>query len=107
MRGEKIYEETAPVVDSYGVIMRDKVWAEVHFPKPDNYTGARYYSVKIEVEKGSLQYDLDNVVKHVLDALKLAGLISDDRYVLNIEATKREGYIESTKVEIYEWIPEP
>jgi len=55
-------------------------YAEIYFPRPDDYRDARYYSVKIDVEsQRPLNFDLDNVVKHALDALKRPGLIRDDR----------------------------
>jgi len=48
--------------------------------------------------------DIDNLVKPVMDALKVAGLFKDDVAVFHLEATKdAAGEEEGVKIQVWQW----
>ena len=49
--------------------------------------------------------DIDNLVKPVMDALKVAGLLKDDNAVYHLEAIKDMPYeeVECVKIQAWEW----
>jgi len=103
LRGEKIFEKTR--------ILR---WRrrELIYEFQPNVT-PRYpqpCSIKMDffvVDLGK-RYDLDNLIKQLLDLLVDARLLWDDTKVFSIEATLRETYLPETEhftFEIYELQP--
>jgi Holliday junction resolvase RusA-like endonuclease len=47
--------------------------------------------------------DIDNLVKPVMDALKVTGLFKDDVAVYHLEATKDTTSIEGVKIQVWRW----
>lgn len=47
--------------------------------------------------------DIDNLVKPVMDALKVAGLFHDDNAVYHLETMKDKAHEEGVKIQAWEW----
>jgi len=47
--------------------------------------------------------DIDNLIKPVMDALKVARLFKDDNAVYHLEAMKEKSSVEGVKIQAWEW----
>jgi len=106
MRGKKIFEKTVWTRMEILRYHREKLLHE--FKPRKRVLTRRRCSVKAEffIWGWRERYDLDNLIKQLLDLLVDAMIISDDRMVFNIEATMREVYPsepERFTVKIYRW----
>jgi len=103
MKGEKIFEKTI-----YEKIKRLRYFREkilLWLLKPPDYRKPASCSVKMGFY-GGMSYDLDNLIKQILDLLVDADLINDDVSVCDIVATKHEISSYETEyftIEIYKW----
>jgi len=66
------------------------------------YDGKLSVNILFEM-KGKLDADLDNLTTSVLDMLQKAGIIGDDKYVVEMKTIKKHGYKDwATNIEIEE-----
>ena len=71
---------------------------------PENYYPLSAVSLKLDFSMWHCETnDIDNLVKPVMDALKVAGLFKDDVAVYHLEATKDAKSEEGVKIQVWRW----
>jgi Holliday junction resolvase RusA-like endonuclease len=83
---------------------KNRVIEAVKEKLPENYSPPSAVSLRLDFTLEHCETnDIDNLVKPMMDALKVSGLFKDDTAVYHLEATKDRESEEGVKVQVWGW----